>query len=71
MIESALMQLAFKLTLAVLAILATRGVLLWLDQMINGVDFFETLREASPDARTRYYAARFVGACLLVGLVLS
>lgn len=70
MIMSAVIQALFKLCLAVIAILVARGTLLWLDRAI-GVDFFAKLREASPNAALAYYAARFVGVCILVGLVVS
>ena len=70
MIESAIAQAIFKLTLAVLAILVARGTLLWMDKAFD-VKFFDALEESSANAQVGYFAARFVGVCILVGLVVS
>lgn len=70
MLGIALAQGVFKLIMAVLAIIFARGTLLWLDKAMT-TGFFTTLQEASPDARMHYFAARIVGVCILVGLVVS
>lgn len=66
----ALAQGVFKLVMAVLAILVARGTLLWMDRAMD-TGFFESLREASDNARMAYFAARIVGVCILVGLAIS
>lgn len=66
----AIAQGAFKLIMAVLAIIFARGTLLWMDRAM-GTGFFTALNEASPDARMHYFAARIVGVCILVGLAIS
>lgn len=70
MIISAVIQALFKLTLAVMAILVARSTLLWLDRK-TGMNFFEILQGASANAQLAYFSARFIGVCILVGLVVS
>ena len=71
MIESALMQAGFKLVMAIAAVLVARGTLTWMDRVINNVSFRETLENAAPDHRLYYFGARYLGTCILVGLVIS
>lgn len=70
LIIPALVQGVFKLTLAVAAILAVRGTLLWMDRRFS-INFFGALREAHPNAQIAYFAVRLLAISLLVGLVLS
>lgn len=70
MLFIALAQGFFKLVMAVFAILVARGTLLWMDRAMD-TGFFESLREASDNARLAYFAARIVGVCILVGLAIS
>lgn len=68
LIESAIFRLAF----AGLAVGVTWGLLRLLDKAA-GVPFRTVVREIADDAGTAalYYGLRFLGACLLVGYVLS
>ena len=66
----AIAQGSFKLIMAVLAIIAARGTLLWLDLHLGG-HFDRSMKEASPDARMHYFAARIVAVCIVVGLAIS
>jgi hypothetical protein len=69
-ITLALAQGAFKLLMAMLAIIVARGTLLWLDLHLGG-HFDRTMQEASSDARMHYFAARIVAVCIVVGLAIS
>lgn len=66
----ALAQGAFKILMAVLAILAARGTLLWLDRAFS-TGFMEAMDDASPDAKMLYFTGRFIAVFVLLGLVLS
>jgi hypothetical protein len=66
----ALAQGSFKLIMAVLAILFARGTLLWLDLHLGG-HFDKAMKEANPDARMVYFAARIIAVCIVVGLAIS
>jgi hypothetical protein len=70
MLFIALAQGVFKLVMAVAAILAARVTLIWMDHAL-GVDFFAAMTEASPDEKMRYFSARIIGVCILVGLAIS
>lgn len=70
MITIALAQGAFKLLMAVLAIIVARGTLFWLDHHLGG-HFNRSMQEASPDARMYYFAARIIAVCIVVGLAIS
>ncbi len=69
MIESAIFQAIFKLFMALAAILMARFTLVWLDKNFD-TDFAGTMKDADPNARMYYFAARFVGVCLIVGLAI-
>ena len=71
MIEAVVMQAGFKLLLAFFGIVLAVGMLWLLDRNINGLDFADSLRESSANERNIYYAARILGVCILVGLVIS
>lgn len=71
MIEAVFMQAGFKLLLAFFGIVLAVGMLWLLDRNIHGLDFADSLRESSPNERNIYYAARILGVCILVGLVIS
>ena len=71
MIEAAFMQFGFKLVIAFLGIVLAMGMLYLLDKSITGLDFADSLREASADERIKYYGARIIAICILVGLVIS
>jgi hypothetical protein len=66
----AIAQGAFKLIMAVLAIVAARGTLLWMDKAMS-TGFFTAMNEASADAKMLYFSARIVAVCIVVGLAIS
>lgn len=70
MFEIAAAQYAFKLALAVTAIIAMNYTLRWLNH-VTGNRFEQTLQEAPPHARLYYFGARLVGYAFIVGSVLS
>lgn len=70
MIESALMQAAFKLSMALFAIVAMNYTLRLLNRA-TGNRFDETLEAASPDVRLGYFGARLIGYAFIVGSVIS
>jgi hypothetical protein len=71
MIEAVLMQAGFKLALALAAIVMVWLTLRFLDDKIENDSFADTLKTASPPEKMLYFAFRFLGICLLVGLVIS
>jgi len=70
-IWSAIIQGAFKLCLAASAILVARFTLMWFDHTIEDDSFAQTLKHAEPHSKMLYFAARFLGVCIVVGLALS
>jgi hypothetical protein len=70
-VMSAIIQGAFKLTLAATAIVVARLTLKWLDWSIEDDSFQQTLKTAEPHSKMLYFAARFLGVCLIIGLAIS
>lgn len=70
-VMSAIIQGAFKLTLAATAIVVARMTLKWLDWSIEDDSFADTLRTAQPAEKMHYFAARFLGVCIIIGLAIS
>lgn len=70
--EIALKSSVFKLLLASVAVVLVRLFLLSLDEAA-GFDFKRWLNDTQTEdtARSIYLAARFIGVCLLVGLIIS
>ena len=66
MIESALLQGAYKITLALVAVIGGWATLRLLDKTSN----FDDRIWANPYA-PHYFAARFVGVMLVFGLILG
>ena len=67
------LSLAVKLGFAIGALFLARVVLKHLDKS-NGIDFTEHVMSGlinSPQALAIYYGLRFVGVCLLIGMVIS
>lgn len=71
MIDAILMQAGFKLLIAFCGIMLAWGTLAFFDWRIHGLNFPDSLRESTPNERNVYYAARILGVCILVGLVIS
>lgn len=71
LIWSAIFQGGFKLGLAVTAILVIWFTLKFLDWSIKGDSFQQTIETAAPSEKMQYFAYRFLGVCILVGLALS
>lgn len=71
MITAAIYQALFKLTLAFAGVVMAWFTLRFLDDSIDGDSFGDTLKTAKPPEKMYYFAARFVGVCILVGLVIS
>lgn len=71
MLETAIASMLFKLTTVVLGILLGRLTLLWFDRYLMPGDFKRWLGASNDSARATYYGLRFVGICLLCGLVLG
>lgn len=64
-------SLAFKVAAGLLAVVLVRGMLKVFDGVID-VNFKELLDEATDEkALFSYFGQRFIGVCLLVGLVVS
>lgn len=70
-VMSAVIQGLFKLTLAAAAIVVARLTLKWLDWSIEDDSFQQTLKTASPPEKMHYFAARFLGVCIIIGLAIS
>jgi hypothetical protein len=70
-IWSAIFQGGFKLLLALTAIVMVWVTLKLLDDAIDGDSFAETLKTANPPEKMQYFALRFLGVCILVGLAIS
>jgi hypothetical protein len=71
MITAAVYQALFKLTLAFFGIALAWLTLRFLDDHIEGDSFADSLKQAAPADKMRYFAFRFLGVCVLVGLVIS
>lgn len=71
MITAAVYQALFKLTLALAGIVLAWCTLKFLDDHIEGDSFADTLKTAKPPEKMHYFAYRFLGVCVLVGLVIS
>lgn len=73
MIESMLLQGAFKIILALLALLMARLGLLWFDHYLMPESFknWITSDETTDIAKSVYFGLRLLGVCLLFGLAIS
>lgn len=71
MMTAAVYQALFKLTLALAGLVMAWMVLKFLDNNIEDDSFADTLKTASPPEKMQYFAYRFLGICILVGLVIS
>jgi hypothetical protein len=71
MLNAAVTMALQNLILAFVALALVWSTLRFLDDHIENDSFADTLKEASPDAKMQYFAYRFLGVCLVVGLVLS
>lgn len=71
MLEAALAQAAFKLGVALAALVLVWCFLAFLDDHIDDDDFSKTFKTAGSSDKMRYFSYRFVGVCLLVSMVLS
>lgn len=72
MIESALLQGTFKLTLAILGFLFARLGLLWMDRnIINDSEFGRRLNSWDSHAQSLYFTGRLLAVALVIGLALS
>jgi hypothetical protein len=70
-ITAAVYQALFKLTLALFGLVMTWFTLRFLDNHIEDDSFADTLKTAQPAEKMHYFAYRFLGVCILVGLVIS
>lgn len=70
MFEMALANGIYNVVIAALGIIAARTALLWFDKSKYGKDFIAKVDDWSDSAKANYYAGRFIGICLLVGLAL-
>lgn len=72
MIDVIMTSSGLTLLFALVAILAAWGMLRWLD-VIAGVNFKTTIREVCRNEHSAalYFGLRFLGVCILLGLVLS
>ena len=71
MLEAALAQAAFKLGVALAALVLVWCFLKFLDDHIEDDSFSQSFKDAEKGDKMRYFAFRFLGVCLLVGMVLS
>lgn len=71
MLEAALAQAAFKLGVALAALVLVWCFLRFLDDHIEDDSFAQTFKTASSSDKMRYFSYRFLGACFLVGMVFS
>ena len=70
-LEAVVIELFFKLTVALFAMVGVRFGLMWFDRIIGVKPFREWINDASDMAKAVYYGLRFLAVCLLVGLALS
>ncbi|GGA80700.1 hypothetical protein GCM10011369_23310 [Neiella marina] len=70
-IEAVLVELLFKLVVALAALAAVRVSLMWFDTVLDVEPFKEWINDASDMAKATYYGMRFIAVCLVVGLALS
>lgn len=71
MITAAISQALFKLCLAGFGLALAWITLRFLDNHIEDDSFADTLKTAGPADKMHYFAYRFLGVCILVGLVIS
>ena len=69
--EAVVIELVFKLTVALFAMVGVRFGLMWFDKIIGVHPFSEWINDADDMPKAVYYGLRFVAVCLLVGLALS
>ncbi len=70
-IEAVAIELFFKLTVALFALVGVRFALMWFDRIVGVTPFREWINDADDMAKAVYYGLRFVAVCILVGLALS
>ena len=68
MLTPAFLQGGFKIVLAIVGIMAAR---MMLSQLDKSEKFKDVINGISPENRGTYYGLRFVGVCILFGLILS
>lgn len=71
MITAALTMALQNLLLSFAGLALAWGTLKFLDNNIENDSFADTLKTASPPEKMLYFAFRFLGVCILIGLVLS
>jgi len=71
MLTAAVYQALFKLTLALAGIALAWLTLRFLDNHIENDSFQQTFATATSEWKMVYFTGRFVGVCLLYGMVLS
>jgi len=71
MIEVAIAQGLFKLSIALIGFVGARYALVWMDNRAECTNFGEWLYKASDEAKATYYAGRLIAVALVIGLALS
>lgn len=71
MLEAAILQGLFKLSLALIGLIMARLSAGWMDKYLVPSEFKKWLKESSDEARALYYGLRMLALCILVGLAIS
>ena len=71
MLETAILQGLFKLTLAIIGFLMARICLYWMDKYFVPQKFTLWMDNANDNAKAIYFGARIIAVALLIGLALS
>jgi len=71
MLTAAFAQGFFKIALALIGIVSGRIALMWFDYWMKNSEFTRWLDEAEDNAKAIYYAGRFVGVSLVIGMAVG
>jgi hypothetical protein len=65
---AALSQGLFKIFLVIVALVAARLMVMWMDKYLedSSSNFAEWFKETSDEVKVTYYAARWIGVCLAI-----
>lgn len=69
--EAVLVQGLFKIALALIGIITCRLTLIWFDCWLKDTSFTEWLRGATDEAKSMYYAGRFIAVAIIVGCAIN
>ena len=70
-LEGIIAEGLFKLTLALIGILLGRATLIWFDYWLGDSNFTRWLDKAQDNAKSIYYAGRFIGVSIIIGCAIG